>query len=245
MLADRVTLLNGDVLRGFVLSIGEEVVVELESGATASAEMDLVAEARLANPRGSASGLTLWLSDGSVMSAASVMQLSGARVEIELLSGEIATMPLGSIRAASFGSERVRALGSLTPDRARPPEGRRWSPPLRRVPAADSLAIAPLFASDVVAPGPMIVRWSLPEGAALLGLTAELPEASLPWGDCELVVREGGRELARERLWEERRIAEIRVELSGGPLEIEVEAGRYGPVGDVVRLRAPLVRIEQ
>ncbi len=245
MISDRVTLLNGDALHGFVVSIGEDVTVELESGAAASAALDLVAEIRLANPRGSASGMTLWLADGSVLSAASATTLPGERVEIELTTGEVATIPIGDLLAASFAAERIRALGAMRPESVRIPADRRWSPPLRSVPEAGAIAIAPLFASDVIVPGPMTLRWSMPEGAVRLGLTAELPEASLPWGDCELVIREGGRELARERLWRERRVAEIRVDLSGGPLEIEVDAGRYGPVGDVVRLRAPLLGIER
>jgi len=90
----------------------------------------------------------------------------------------------------------------------------------------------------------MALRWALPEGAGRFATTAELSSAGLPWGDCEIVVRVDGRELARERLWRERTSAAINVALDGGAaIEIEIESGRFGPVGDAVRLIDPLVLV--
>jgi hypothetical protein len=243
-LVDRVSLLNGDVLRGFVASVGDEVVVELESGGVASAALELVAEVRLANPLSAPAGPVVWLDDGSAISAASVIAAPDGRARIELAGGASATVDADRVVAMVFDAATLRALDAESIESWRTPPERRWSPPATTDPPPGSPRVAPLFAGDVLAPGPMTLAWTLPPGAERFGAVAQLAAGGQPWGDCEVVVRVDGREAARERLRGERPEVRLSVALDGAAtLEIEIDAGRFGPVGDAVRLIDPLVLV--
>ena len=242
-LTDRVLLRNGDTLSGFVLSIGEEIVVELDDGRTTSAIMDLVSTITLANPAADPEGMTVWLADGSVLSAASMVDLGDGTVRLDLAGGAWAPVPLGEVRAIAFEIAALAAVGAPASSSVTTPPDRRWSAPPEAIPPRGSATAPFLYSGDLLVPGPMTLRWSLPEGAVLFGTVAEMNPASFPWGDCEVVVRDGGREVFRAQLCEASPEVEINVPLRSRELEIEIEAGRYGPVLDIVRLRRPMLRV--
>jgi len=242
-LSDAVLLSNGDVLTGYVLGAGDEVSVERADGSVARAPASRVSSLRLANPSSAPEGSFVWLADGSVLRAGAVIDVSGANAQVELPGGESGLVGAEEILALLFEASSLAALSGLEVQEKRAPAGRRWAPALTLEPAASSGRSPLLFTSDVVVPGPMTVSWRLPEGASRFGATASLPAGALPWGACEVVVRDGGEEVFRGTLDAETPKLEIAVGLVTRDLEIEVEAGRYGPVGDVVRLSAPRVLV--
>jgi hypothetical protein len=110
----------------------------------------------------------------------------------------------------------------------------------------------PLGAADVTLPAPMVVTWSLPEGAERISMRAVLPAACRVWGDCVLVVEQtgvkgiGGKELARVRLNGETPEADLNMELltGGGPLRMTLDPGENGAIQDRVVLRQPLILVK-
>jgi len=185
----------------------------------------------------------VWLADGSVLSAGAVIDVSGRNAQVELSGGGSGLVPSGDILALLFEASSLAGLSGMEIVDRRAAPGRRWAPEPARVPAPGSGRAPLLFLADVIVPGPMTLTWRLPEGATRFGATASLPAESLPWGACEVVVRDGGEEVFRGALDEGTPELEIGVEVGSRELEIEVVAGRYGPVGDVVRLHAPRVLV--
>ncbi len=243
-LRDVISLTNGDTLSGYLVSAGAEFVMEDNTGAYATAPADLVALARLANPAQARAGLYIWLTDGSVVSAAALHDLGDQRVQVELRSGETAVMPLAQVLAMTRDAERVVPLSDFEP-RISLPYSRRWSPDARSDPAPNAIETPLLFAADIHVPGPMTLRWTLPPGATRFATTATIPASAFPWGDCEIIVRNGGAEAGRFRVNQDNPRAEINVPVVSRELEIEINAGAHGAVSDEVLLIAPLLSVER
>lgn len=254
---DALFLVNGDILEGFVESIGEPTTIERDS-ASVEVPLERIAEVRLGGARSEPSGVVVWLRSGTIAALADFRTDRQGRLFMtpSLLGigpdGGSTTesqgweVDLDDLQAAAFDASRLTPLASIPPIAQRGDADRRWAEPVRMGDPAGAV----LGAADVELPGPMTVVWRLPEGAARLGGIAVLPEDSRTWGDCELVlsVRSGGRtrEVFRAELSGTQPLAEFSVELpaSEGGLELTatLEAGRYGAVQDrIILKRAVLV----
>jgi hypothetical protein len=237
---DRVVLLNGDLVDGFIASIGEAVLIESGSGVI-EVPVDRAAGVLLANPPTPPSGALAWLHDGSVIQATSVEIAVTGRVSLGLGSeAPEAThqAPATDVLALLFAPGLITGLAELEPASISFPPERLWA----RAPAAR--APAQLGVGDLDLVGPVTLVWDLARPAARLGATATLPPAMWAWGDCEIVVRAGdGTELLRERLRADRPTVEINVPLGGARrVSIEVASGAGGPVQDGVVLLRPMIR---
>jgi len=246
---DSVTLSNGDVLDGFVESVGSAVVVQPDGAPSATVPLDRVGEIHLANPRIPARGPRAWFADGSVVTISGLIQaadsLPAARIP---LLGRDAPTPLARLGSVVFDSSRVVGLSTLTPDRFTPSADRRWSRPPRALPGP-----APLDAPDLELPGPMVVDWALPDGAARVSGVAELARFTEDWGECSITI-ELVAEGATSALWSRRldgagASGAFNVSLgSAAPdrrLRITLGAGSRGPIQDRVILRRPLLLLHE
>lgn len=244
---DALLLANGDRLDGFILSLGDPIEIETD-GSVVSISQDRVAGVRLANPDAGLTGMVVWLDDGAVAVVASLDAEARRGADLRLEAGPAAETPLESLRAIAFSAGRLRPLDSLELLGQSPIERRRLLSPIGPAPDAPEGVPAPLNAPDMLMPGPMSVRWRLPEGARRFGAIAELPLDALPWADCELVVEIDGREKMRIRLDQQRTRHELSVPIdsaeTGSELVLRLEPGEYGPVNDRVILRRPILLVD-
>ncbi len=134
--SDTVTLINGDTLTGFLLSLGDPVEIEVD-GVTVAIPSERVLSAQLANNPEPMSGLVVWLEDGSVAVVASIDMAGGDQVSLRLHDGQSADFSLDSISAVAFDAGRLRPLSALRPVDQRPIDRRVLLEPLRvRTPRA-------------------------------------------------------------------------------------------------------------
>ncbi len=235
---DELLMENGDRLRGFIESLGDPVVIETDAGVV-RAEANLVAGARLANPRETLSGTAIWLRDGAVARVQSLESDGRGGAAVTLPDGQSARLTLDDIVGVVFDAARLRPLARIAPDAQSALGERALLDPMEVRESAWTPAA--LDAPDMHLPGPMEIRWTLPPGAERFGAVAELPRASWTWGDCELVVLIDGAEVLRERLNRERPSVEFSVPVRGEELTIRLEPGAYGPVLDRIDLKRALI----
>ncbi|MBL8990370.1 MAG: hypothetical protein JNJ48_02185 [Phycisphaerae bacterium] len=255
---DAMLLTNGDKLEGFVAAVqasgaagdaAEQPHVRIEvDGQGRLIPIERVREVRLVNPaRAARTGVRAWVGEGSVISAAAAESPDGKSVSLRIerepgKPGEW-SLELDSLRALSLDAGRLAGLGSLTIEAQEPWAGRRWSPPARLWDADEADNPAPLGAPDVLLPGPMTVRWTLPDRAARVGGWLLLPEGSREWGDCVVVIRFGEREAFRQRVNGQKPTARFDLSVPAGAssLSVTVEPGEYGPIQDAIVLRRVLI----
>ncbi|MCC5786019.1 MAG: hypothetical protein JJU33_04880 [Phycisphaerales bacterium] len=251
---DTVVLANNDTLRGFVLGIdGETLRIEAETGVR-SVSLSEIAWVVLSTPQADRRGPMLWLSDGSVLSAATLESESPTELTITLRGIDPSTASQEASAAGTLRVQRDEVL-ALLPDpgrvvslarlegvSVRPLGDRRWAP-APQSPDRDG-AFGDL--ASVTLSGPVEARWPLPNGARRFGATIETPPEARAWADSEVVIlatRGRGEEampLARLKLSQRSEPQRISVGLPSGrdrELIVRVESGRYGPVhaGAVLR----------
>jgi hypothetical protein len=249
---DLIVFVNGDRMEAFVEVLADPVVASAgEQKHTIPVER--IAQVVFANPTQEPEGAFAWLTDGSVVGVREIRttrigelllrpRLSGDSESPEMGAGS-PSIPLNSIAGMVFDVSALRPLAGIEPGSQQPGGGRRWAPPVQVVNAP-----GPLGAADVLIPGPMTVRWAIPDSMTRLVADAELPRESWTWGDLELVVSvasgAGSRELSRTRLNADAPAFRLVADLGTGPgrtLEIRVEPGEHGPVQDRVLLKRPLL----
>jgi hypothetical protein len=235
---DRLILTNGDIVDGFVASIGPTVRIETPAGDTET-PIDRVAGLLLANPATDPTGAIVHTQRGSIIAVTSLAITATGHCSAEV-NGESLVGGLGirtsELRAVDLAPGDYIGLASLPPHAVTAPGG--TSPTAPRTVTDPTLGVDSLELQ-----GPVRVDWVLPRPAARFAATAALPPAMWAWGDCEVVVRTAdGREVQRERLSADHPEAALRVPLGGQTgFSIEIEQGRAGAVQDRIVLERPLV----
>ncbi len=264
---DRVVLINGDVLDGFVESVSGAAVRIESGGEVRSIELARVAIISLASPARSASGARVWLADGTVARGA-LRPASAGKIGLvpdgpwiergsESLAGASresagVELELSEIGALAFDASRLVALGSLSA-RVEGVSARRWTPPLE-VGTARGVALG---AADIELSGPMSAEWMLPQGASHVSMRLELPESARVFGDCVVRVEIAGEEASgvEHRLSSESPSAMVRLAIGDAlgrapsaegvrRLVVRVEAGERGGIQDRVLIRRGLVLVD-
>jgi hypothetical protein len=238
---DVLMLTNGDRLTGFLVAVDGEIEFESEQAGFVTLGVDRVAWFSLAVNPEPLEGLVVWLSDGAIARVADMRSPADGRVELRLDSAASSEFDLDDIEAIVFDAARLQPLASVLPDDQQPLGRRRLIEPLRLAGDGATPDAGPGVAPDLELPGPMRIDWTLPRGATRFSALAEMPHASFPWGDCEVVFEVDGVERARVRLNQETPDAEIAIDVEGEVLTMRVEPGAYGPVKDRVILRRPLL----
>lgn len=267
---DRIVLANGDVLTGFVESIGASVRLERE-GKPTDVPLDRVQSISLASTPAPASGVRAWMADGTITRIADVQitttgralftapkDLARADAGSAGATGEPTSVEAAGIRALLFRAEAIAPLAGLTltsaplADAASSPtpgeaSGRRWVPAARVLDATD----AALGAADIELPGPMTLEVPLPANARRAAFIAELPESCFAWGDCTLTVEGISPSgdvslLAQSRMNARSPVADVNIPT--GPatqLRFRLDPGPSGPIQDRILLRRGLVLVGQ
>lgn len=248
---DELILINGDRLRGFLVSIAEEIRFDAGDGERPY-PLRRVAEVRLGNPRETPSGPRVWWSSGAIVDARATGPSTGGQVRLSD-GGETSGFPIDEIDAAWLARGGLIPLASLPVRRSEAIDGRRWTPPVRSGSEGD----APLGTPHIALHGPIRVEWVIPPEAARFGAIARLggtlehPHAEPGrWGDAvvRVAVRMRGEETELLRVPLTRRAPEATLGTplpgAGTPdrtLIIEVLEGRFGPIHDRVLLDRPML----
>ena len=242
---DLVELANGDLLRGFVEGLGPTVSIKTEGAADITAiSFERVRSVRLANTPRPATGMRLWLTDGSSVNALKLGDWSESGVGATLASDAgTVHFALDALAAVCFDSSRLVALAGIAPSEYRPSSDRRWTRP--PTVASDG---GPFGAATVLLPGPMTVEWPLARGASAFAAWAELAPATDSWGDCTVsvaVVASDGtvHALAAQRLNYQSPQVRLQGQIPAGAarLRIDVESGPRGPILDRVMLKRAFI----
>lgn len=219
---DVVYLANGDVLRGVIEALGEEIVLGGERAADGTRRLAArdVVRAELANPERAPAGMGLWLSDGSVVSVASVASESaGGRLKVRLSGrspeGEDSRGEMGGASAEKFvvpgevlglalDRGAMMGLSGLSVVDVEPIAPRLFAsgPELLGVDGRAERGAGGVGAGDVFALGAAGVRLTgparfvfavpgTPRRVRISGVV-ELPIESRVWGACEVVVERVG-----------------------------------------------------
>ncbi len=242
--ADVLLLANGDLVEGFITSLGDPVSLELANAETASIDLPLgrVHAVRMVTPPRKPTGPRLWLIDGTIVEARQVLLSDDGFYRLEGVAfgqEDSYRMGLDAVAAVLFDPAALVPFADLTPRRVEGPPTRYIVPAPR--PLDDH---APLGLSRLEFRGPITAYYVLPAGATYFAAEAELPVTSRAWGDCELIVRDDDRTVFATRLNAETPTASIGVRLSGSTLTVEVTEGAAGPIQDTVVLVRSLILVE-
>ncbi len=251
---DLIIFANGDRLEAFIEQLADPITASAGEQ-THTIPLDRIAQIVFANPTREPAGPFAWLEDGSIVG---IREWRTTRVGEVLLTPRLsgdsespdtaaaagaASVRLSAVLGVSFDMAALRPLAAIAPREQEPSGGRRWTEPLRPLGRPGAVG-----AQDLLLPGPMTVRWSIPDALTRLTTEAELPRDAWTWGDLDVVValHTGGerRELLRQRLSAAAPSIRINADLgqgAGRTLEIRVEPGRFGPVQDRVILRCPFL----
>jgi len=244
--SDVVELINGDRLEGFVTSLADPIVIEVEIGAAQQEvriPVERAAAVALVTPRQTPEGRRMWFTDGTVLD---VDHLAiGEDGYVRLHSAWVPAQPepsqlrLDSVTAVLFDPLNMIPLTNLSPSAV---EG----PPTRYVVPAPRLLDedAPLGLGGIEYRGPVLVRYMLPRGTTRFAAEASLEESARGWGDLVLVIRDDDREIHRRRINREHPTDSINLAVAGSELTIELLPGAYGPVDDRLALERAMLLIE-
>lgn len=240
--ADRVVLLNGDGLSGFL-----ERLVALrvaDDDALIELAIDRVARLITSNPRTRASEHGLWLADGSRLWAQSLtIESDAVRAQVRLPGAglrDAGPWPLSAVERIDLaGSGYVLAPMVDLPWRLSAGGevfGVSWSPRVE----GQTLRLH----------APVTLRVEAPPGSARLAFTAalDLDDASPAvrhWADCELLCRSADGVEQRIRLDARSPRAAVNLPVVEGPIWIELLAGAGGPVLDRVVLEDAVLLVRQ
>lgn len=252
--SDTLRLINGDVLRGFIEALSDPTRIEVDNQPI-ELPMSRIAGAEFSNTSVRPTGIHVWLSDGTVAAVERITIDTDRRATLHLELGPSESAEWSYVRAVAFDAGRLLPLASVPPLSQEPSAGRRWTSsvtyeiPPGPGPGSGSgpgetiaMEVAALNAPDITVPGPMRVSWELPQGARRVAGSAALDAGTAPWGDCEIVILAGEREVLRKELTQESGPIAFNIELAGArTFTIATEPGRYGPILDRVVLSRPLV----
>ncbi len=236
--SDRVVLVNGDVIEGFLERLvalrvqGSEQLVE--------APLERLAAVVMSNPRRLESLDRLLLTDGSRLGVSSfAIEGDRLRATVALLGGtRQATWPLHAFRRIDLSGSGL-SLVQLT------------DLPWRTITGGRVFGVAwpPRVSDDQLhLHAPVAVEIELPDGAQRLAARVELaledvPAHARPLADCALIVAVDGAPVLRLSLNSANPAATINLPVRAGKITFTLDPGLHGPTLDRVRLTDAIVLI--
>jgi hypothetical protein len=252
--ADRVRLANGDLIEGLVAEVDREIGIEsIADGSVRRVPLEVVSRIDFLDSPRPPGSVRLEARDGTVVDVESIRtspsslrdaNRRGEPPTIELIrrsstsvSGpDPVSIPLHDFSAMLIAPSRTTMLAALAPK----VEGvvgsdRSWLP----APSTGDRT-APIAQQDVELSGPIRVRYELPRGTVLSSV-ATLPDTMRRFGDFELRILDGSREVLRHRFSREEPRVSIATMIESGELVIELHEGLHGPVQDRLLLESPIL----
>ena len=243
---DVVRLLNGDAVEGFVTSISDPVVIEIDQEqdtVESSIPLDRVQEIDLFGEPEPMRDPRVWTMDGTVATLSvleltedSYLRIGDHEFRIEGDATELSGPGLRRVHAMSLSGSIITSLSNLVPLTT--------SVPQTRLQAAKPLVTdrsAPLGLSPVELRGPISIEYALPAGPHRFYSTVRLPASSEQWGDCELVLLVDGVQVHRSRFNSGHTVLQLDIPIEGDMLELRILEGDNGPVQDHLRFEYALL----
>ena len=225
---DIVLLRNGDVLKGLIDSIGEEVAVERPDGNMSTVSLDRVESVSLVNTIRPGSGARAWLTPGDEVELSSFRFDAGTGLRIE---GREPLMPT-HMEAMAFDSSRITPLAGLEPRIDALAESPRY-----RIPGPAIMQGSwPLDAPPIELRGPLRADWTLPRPGMSLHVKVSLPRSDRRHGRVELSILDGGEQVWSSTLDHDRPTTTISLPMSTDQLSMELREAGTGPIQNAVRL---------
>jgi hypothetical protein len=241
--ADVVLLRNGDRVDGIVTAVAATGATVERTGSKDAVQLpwDRIRAISFVAPAAPASGVRVWMADGSVIDSA---RASWMNTDFLRLGGSgpgdpPVTLPRNFVLGVRGMPGSVVPLGSIgcTASDASDAAGMRYA---NRPPLAEAGEWA-LDAAPLTVEGPVLLRYAgVPNGGRLVA-RVERPERVRSVGATELVLRAAGKELARQRFDATNARANWCITLPPGPFELELLAADGDPAGDLVVLEQALV----
>jgi hypothetical protein len=224
--SDRVTLSNGDVVRGFVQNLKPSNLSIQSDNSEITLTWDRVARLDLANPTKIVPATWLRLTDGSRLAAANVSYSAGKLTAL-VLGNRPLELPAGQVYAIDFAqNHRLVPIAALKSKILSGGE-------------VFGVPFPPILLSDTAQlHAPLALRLDLPAHTTRFAAEAALDPQSLDWADLTLIITDGEKTLFKQRLSAEAPTAAINIPLAGDTLVIQLDDGVNGPVRDRLRLRA-------
>lgn len=246
---DVVLLANGDVLTGFVESIGSVVTIDLASGPL-EVPVDRVASVTIAADPEPPARLLLATYDGLIVAVES-MRATGERLDVWPADAvdPAATLMLSCRRVAGLyrrdDAARAAPLAPVAVTGVRPSPSRRTTEAPLGLGADQAIA----GFGDIEISGPLSGDWPVPAGVTRFATEAMLARGD--WANCELRVEALSPAGAATPLWAARLTPDAPgatcnalVPPGTSALRIILDEGDLGPVHDRVTLRRPRVLVE-
>ncbi|MCE9589991.1 MAG: hypothetical protein K8S99_05650 [Planctomycetes bacterium] len=241
--ADRVVLMNGDSVTGFVNRVfARSLQVQVEGAKEpVSLPLERVRAVRFAAAgRRTGDGHRVTLRDGSVL-LTPTLSVSDDRLTIKpgLLGGKDVTLDLVKVARIDVATPKGRLVDLATLAHETTSGGEVFG-----------VAMPPTFRPGAVRMhAPVAVAFDLPRGAARFAARAELDGADVDparlaaWADTQLIATEDGKEIGRWRLNGAAASAQINIPVTGRRLTLELDPAHNGPVLDRVILIEPVVLV--
>jgi len=261
--ADVIGLRTGDRLEGFVSKLADPLEVEaVEGGTTTSLALERVQSIAFVTgeSRPTTSRRRVWLRDGTVIDAGRALLGGNGALSLEdaaAVQGRTVTVPIDAVAAIAgdrtampLASQKMRTTESGGSSALRyeitAPERLEWPGlrPRRVVGTAISGSDAsawPVGLPSIAFDGPAALEIELADRARLVGRLL-LPKDRQPHGRFVVVVRSGGRELARHTIGPSTPTAELSVDVEPPMASFEIIDAGGGALQDgVVIERAALL----
>jgi hypothetical protein len=244
---DRVLLVNGDHLGGFVEEISMDRGVRLHDGSKrdsgswhtlgAVKAVELAARPEAGVPR---SSWTVWLDDGSRVTV-DTWQVDQDRLVLDglRLPGAAASHQVDRTHVVALSSpdSALRPLADLRADAAMGPESGRLAPARLIVsPGPWPLDLRPLRLC-----GPGRFAWDLPAGRWMLRATLSVPQDVQSMAGCQVRVLDANEERAVFKIGKDFHPQAIHIACGSGSLVVEILTSDRSPVGGQVELRDALI----
>ena len=246
---DRVVLANGDTLRGFITSVGDDVEMELErtTGTETTripwnrvSSLDLFGDTdALSSP-----GPRAWFMDGTIASFEELNLGEDSRftfsrhpLVIESETPEPPPQPAREVHSIVIGGPMFHPLKVDPPGNPRvdSPVTRPFAPTPRPTDPTAVMGLSPIELS-----GPITCSWIIPEGARRFRTRILLPASMQAWGNLGIELSVDGELLERVHLSASRPMVPVDIPASGKLMVIRLTQEANGPVQDTVLLEYPM-----
>ena len=241
--SDRVVLVNGDVLTGFIVSIDDKVRIETGRDEIREIELpiDRVAAIAFAGESPPASWPQIWMLDGVRMTIPRVGIDASGRLDLdphEFMLGDYERLPnADELVALILDGDRFTPLGNLPLDVIKTSVARRTNPPpVRQDPGA------PIGLTNLLLGGPARYDFTIPDGTIRFRSVLERPRTSRRWPSPTVTISLGDTVLWTGQLEDPVDLDLDCTQVGGsGRLSIDIACGSQGPVHCGVRLIQPMI----
>lgn len=253
--SDSITMINGDVLSGFIESVGPTTMIDTGRGVV-DIDFDRTSVISLSNPVESVPGVYISTIDHLVLRASSFdfdfqhplrVQIDGPSLGLETDARDVWIMDPNSAIGVFVhrATDKIVSLSSIQPESVEPTGNRDWT----QFPTVIASHLSTPVLSTIDLHAPVKVVYEVPSGTTRFACQLSAPINT--WTDCIATITaigyDGSRtELHSSRLNADHATVEINTRLDNEcrHLEFRIDPGEYGPIQDRVLIVNPRLFVE-